>query len=754
MDFEGSLTMSGARESLIQTLNQDSSNPPIPSQASRFEGTMSPGSSPSPPGEGQGSSDQATASSNFTNEIVALKSKLFELENQAKRSAATSRDFEGIPQQLPDSGPETTRPDLLDGMEEYKRMEECLYRHRKEWEGNGVHKHLNMNPKITKRRLKAGPLDFGPWMHRWEEESLPKYKRPDPFDPFHQCIDVPGDEKDKDDFDHVIDYGAARDRLRKNFEWDIDHPNQREDGDDDGDIDCRAACCTGDYVYNDTDIDDKQMRDYINSLLPKADGPNEQPSIAIIPRALMELRSGPEKTYDAIYDDERVIMSYRVFGFVLRSREWGKWSLFILLAVYILTPPKRNNESTQDSKEQEHETAFDRLVLEHGQKPLIQSLVAQHFRDKQSQTEQVDIVKGKVFLRVLEYYAGILFLTTNRVGDFDEAFASRIHVSLYYPELDKAKTLQVFKINTKMIKERFETKRRTIDIDDIEQSASKYFDNHPNARWNGRQIRNACQTALALAEFEAQGSSHETVLRPDARVHLKASHFEMVQNAYLQFAEYMNSIYNSTSSTRAKEGKLRATWSPEGHPGMTGVRVENRWGGFLAASRDPSYAQVVHTQQQPQQPQQAYRQQPLQPQQGYQHPAYPTGSQGIPGPGGPPYYPYTSHGPPQPTYHPAPDQTQIHVSQFPANQTWNRPGVNVGGSVPGQVSLQPAAATTFSQPQQPGQQPQSSAPGFGQSIQGMYASGSPQGGGQQPPSSLPPVGGGGYSPGPSQWQGS
>jgi hypothetical protein len=29
-----------------------------------------------------------------------------------------------------------------------------------------------------------------------------------------------------------------------------------------------------------------------------------------------------------------------------------------------------------------------------------------------------------VFLRVLEYYAGILFLTTNRVGDFDEALAS------------------------------------------------------------------------------------------------------------------------------------------------------------------------------------------------------------------------------------------------------------------------------------------------------------------------------------------
>ena len=38
-----------------------------------------------------------------------------------------------------------------------------------------------------------------------------------------------------------------------------------------------------------------------------------------------------------------------------------------------------------------------------------------------------------VFLRVLEYYAGILFLTTNRIGDFDEAFTSRIHMRLFYP---------------------------------------------------------------------------------------------------------------------------------------------------------------------------------------------------------------------------------------------------------------------------------------------------------------------------------
>ncbi|KAK4212750.1 P-loop containing nucleoside triphosphate hydrolase protein [Rhypophila decipiens] len=41
-----------------------------------------------------------------------------------------------------------------------------------------------------------------------------------------------------------------------------------------------------------------------------------------------------------------------------------------------------------------------------------------------------------VFLRTLEYYQGILFLTTNRINSFDRAFMSRIHLPLHYPPLN------------------------------------------------------------------------------------------------------------------------------------------------------------------------------------------------------------------------------------------------------------------------------------------------------------------------------
>jgi hypothetical protein len=43
-----------------------------------------------------------------------------------------------------------------------------------------------------------------------------------------------------------------------------------------------------------------------------------------------------------------------------------------------------------------------------------------------------------VFLRKLEYCEGVMFLTTNRVAQFDEAILSRIHLMLRYDDLNQA----------------------------------------------------------------------------------------------------------------------------------------------------------------------------------------------------------------------------------------------------------------------------------------------------------------------------
>jgi AAA+ superfamily predicted ATPase len=59
-----------------------------------------------------------------------------------------------------------------------------------------------------------------------------------------------------------------------------------------------------------------------------------------------------------------------------------------------------------------------------------------------------DIHRNKVvctFLRTLEYYEGIMFLTTNRVQTFDDAITSRLHLMIKYEPLSLANRKIVWK---------------------------------------------------------------------------------------------------------------------------------------------------------------------------------------------------------------------------------------------------------------------------------------------------------------------
>ncbi|OAX38586.1 hypothetical protein K503DRAFT_770335 [Rhizopogon vinicolor AM-OR11-026] len=50
-----------------------------------------------------------------------------------------------------------------------------------------------------------------------------------------------------------------------------------------------------------------------------------------------------------------------------------------------------------------------------------------------------------VALKVLEYHRGVLFLTTNRIQTFDEAFLSRFSIAIKYPELDTSARLTIWR---------------------------------------------------------------------------------------------------------------------------------------------------------------------------------------------------------------------------------------------------------------------------------------------------------------------
>ena len=95
-----------------------------------------------------------------------------------------------------------------------------------------------------------------------------------------------------------------------------------------------------------------------------------------------------------------------------------------------------------------------------------------------------------VFLRALDYFQGILFLTTNRVGKFDEAFKSRIHVQIYYDLLDDEARKQIWGNLFRKLKEDHKNGGPEIGYDyDAKQYVLK-SDNVKKLNWNGREIRN------------------------------------------------------------------------------------------------------------------------------------------------------------------------------------------------------------------------------------------------------------------------
>lgn len=93
-----------------------------------------------------------------------------------------------------------------------------------------------------------------------------------------------------------------------------------------------------------------------------------------------------------------------------------------------------------------------------------------------------------IFLRMLEYFQGVLFLTTNRLAEIDDAFHSRIHVSLQYPGLTKESRKHIWKTF----------------VGDNKIVTDGNLDTLSEVDLNGRQIKNMLKTAQMLARHRGQ----------------------------------------------------------------------------------------------------------------------------------------------------------------------------------------------------------------------------------------------------------
>ncbi|GLA57880.1 hypothetical protein AtubIFM54640_005675 [Aspergillus tubingensis] len=156
-----------------------------------------------------------------------------------------------------------------------------------------------------------------------------------------------------------------------------------------------------------------------------------------------------------------------------------------------------------------------------------------------------------VFLRCIEYYRGILFLTTNRVGHFDDAFISRIHVVIRYDNLSEENRRTIWEqFFDKLTDERhdFVVTRRAKSYVLEDEVISKM-------QWNGREIRNAFQTAVALAEYRFSQKQDKS---KDDGPTLDQRDFEQVCNMTRDFKQYLTTVHGIDEEDRAFHAKARA----------------------------------------------------------------------------------------------------------------------------------------------------------------------------------------------------
>ena len=155
-----------------------------------------------------------------------------------------------------------------------------------------------------------------------------------------------------------------------------------------------------------------------------------------------------------------------------------------------------------------------------------------------------------VFLRALEYYQGLMFLTTNRIGSFDEAILSRIHVILHLPNLQNNDRAQIWDTSFRKLAR----ERTNIHIDYTLMNYALHDEVVHKLNWNGREIRNAFNTMISLAEWDANKNQRYT---PEGKIEVRRGHLEEVVKMSGTFKAYLKSLRMQENEQYVKSLGLR-----------------------------------------------------------------------------------------------------------------------------------------------------------------------------------------------------
>ena len=139
-------------------------------------------------------------------------------------------------------------------------------------------------------------------------------------------------------------------------------------------------------------------------------------------------------------------------------------------------------------------------------------------------------------LRALEYYKGILIMTTNRVMTFDVAMLSRCHYAINFKSLTLQQERDIWKSYIDQLNDR--NCHRKAEVEDWVRQITK-----KKTKLSGREIRNVFTVAQTLAQAE-----------PNKKIMKK--HLERVYDRLIEFLDDMEK--NKTT----QQALLNASYEP------------------------------------------------------------------------------------------------------------------------------------------------------------------------------------------------
>lgn len=191
-------------------------------------------------------------------------------------------------------------------------------------------------------------------------------------------------------------------------------------------------------------------------------------------------------------------------------------------------------------------------------------------------------------------------MTTNRPGVLDEAFASRIQTSLYFPPLEYEQTMKIWALNLERLKkidalrcehmnspdEQLQQPRMVIHEEKILEFAEQNFFQQKargkSSIWSGRQIKDAFQSAERLARFEARRMmsrrSEANKLLGVVPPELDVKPFQAMAERSKDFEDYMRETTGKSWAAHARDaGEREDEWELPPYAGGGSVAGDHEY---------------------------------------------------------------------------------------------------------------------------------------------------------------------------------